>query len=51
MVKMCPITFMSGVPGKKLLGKGLPRDCQEDECMWWTGKECAITAIAKKLAN
>ena len=46
--KMCPLTFVSGVPGK-VMGKGLPRDCQEKKCSWWTGSECAVLLISEKL--
>jgi hypothetical protein len=46
--KMCPFTFTSGTVGK-VMGKGLPRDCQEEKCEWWTGMECAVLAIAKNL--
>jgi hypothetical protein len=46
--KMCPITFTSGTVGK-VMGKGLPRDCMEEKCEWWTGGECAVLAIAKNL--
>jgi len=49
--KMCPLTFAaSGVPGRRVVGKGMPRDCQEDECAWWTGSECIVLLIGKKLS-
>ena len=22
-------------------------DCQQEECAWWTGEQCAVAAIAK----
>lgn len=47
---MCPFVFAGGVPGKRIVGKGVPRDCQEDTCAWWTGSECAVQLIAKKLS-
>jgi len=28
---------------------GVPRDCVEDKCAWWTGKECVVMAVARKL--
>jgi hypothetical protein len=46
MSKMCPFTFSTGTVGK-LMGKGLPRDCMEDECAWWTDTKCSILAIAE----
>ena len=48
MPKMCPFTFTSGTVGR-VMGKGLPRGCQEDKCAWWTGTECAILTIAENL--
>jgi hypothetical protein len=47
--KMCPFAFATGVPGKRLAGMGVPRDCQQDKCEWWTGTECAVSTIAKAL--
>jgi len=47
--KMCPFAFAGGVPGKRIVGKGVPRDCQEDKCAWWTGTECAVLRIAEDL--
>jgi hypothetical protein len=47
--KMCPFAFATGVPGKRVVGKGVPRDCQQDQCEWWTGTECAVLTIAKAL--
>jgi len=44
MVK-CPVS----PPVPKLMGKFGVRDCLEDKCGWWTGKECAIVTIAKAL--
>jgi hypothetical protein len=48
MPKMCPFTFTSGTVGK-VMGKGLPRDCQEAKCAWWTGTDCAVLVIAANL--
>ncbi|GEM_PF-1602798 len=25
--------------------------CTEDHCAWWTGKECAVLAIAKGISG
>jgi len=47
LIKMCPFTFTSGTVGR-VMGKGLPRDCQEEKCAWWSGTECAVLSIAKK---
>jgi hypothetical protein len=47
--KMCPFAFATGVPGKRVVGKGVPRDCQENMCAWWTGTECAVLRIALDL--
>jgi hypothetical protein len=49
VTKMCPFAFTSGVPGKRIVGKGVPRDCQKENCAWWTGTECAVLRIAKHL--
>ncbi len=49
MPKMCPFAFETGVPGERIMGKGVPRDCQKDQCEWWTGTECAVLTIAKAL--
>lgn len=46
--KMCPFTFSTGTVGR-VVGKGLPRDCQEDKYAWWTGSECAVLTIAENL--
>jgi hypothetical protein len=45
--RMCP--FATGVPSKRVVGKGVPRDCQQDQCEWWTGTEYAVLTIAKTL--
>ena len=50
MPKMCPFTFSTGTVGK-LMGKGLPRDCMEDECAWWADTKCSILAIAENSEN
>ena len=52
MGKICPMAIAAvSTPGKILYGKAVPRDCVEDKCAWWTGKECVVMAIAKKLGS
>jgi len=48
MVKWCPFTFTTGTAGR-VMGKGLPRDCEEEQCVWWTGTECVVLTIAENL--
>ncbi len=48
--KICPMAIAAvSTPGKILYGKAVPRDCVEDKCAWWTGKECVVMAVARKL--
>ena len=50
--KICPMAIAAvSTPGKILYGKAVPRDCVEDKCAWWTGKECVVMAIARKLVS
>ncbi len=43
--KMCPFTFSTGTVGR-VVGKGIPHECMEEKCAWWTGTECAVLTIA-----
>jgi len=52
MGKICPMAIAAvSTPGKILYGKAIPRDCVEDKCARWTGREYVVMAIARKLAN
>lgn len=43
----CPLTFTKQKE-KEEAWHGL---CSEEHCAWWTGKECAILAIANGLSG
>jgi len=40
---MCPFAFSTGVPDKRLAGKGVPRDCQKEKlCMVDRNRMCRL---------
>jgi hypothetical protein len=50
--EICPIAIAAvSTLGKILYCEATPPDCMEDKCAWWTGKECVVMAIARKLGS
>jgi len=50
MAKICPLVFVGKAMPGKFWGSAIPKDCIEDKCAWWTGKECSIMSIGKRLS-
>lgn len=46
MPKICPLFKMGLIanPADFIMST----NCEEQNCAWWTGEECAVKAIAKK---